>query len=196
MAELWNDNGIGTRLGEALIALLRTYTMEQISVKMICNVAGINRSTFYNYFDDKYKLCDAVMNASVEVFLGLFEERIAKSNKTDTALKPEQYLLSEETLEYYLELVREHREVFRLFALNEGPFYSSEQYEQLVTNIVLPVLKRYDLDDVRQADYMSAFYLGAIHSVVLSWIKNDCEESSAYIADVIRRCLNIPEEFI
>jgi len=196
MAELWNDNGIGTRLGEALIALLRTHTMEQISVKMICNEAGINRSTFYNYFDDKYQLCDAVKNASIEVFLGMFEERLAKSNKPENALKPEQYLLSEETLEYYLELVREHREVFRLFALNEGPFYSSEQYEQLVMNIALPVLKRYDLNDVRQADYMTAFYLGAIHSVVLSWINNDCEESVPYIANVIRRCLNIPEEFI
>ena len=63
-------------------------------------------------------------------------------------------------------------------------------------NIALPVLKRYGLNDVRQADYMSAFYLGAIHSVVLSWINNDCEESVLYIANVIRRCLNIPEEFI
>ena len=88
MAELWNDNGIGTRLGEALIALLRTHTMEQISVKMICNEAGINRSTFYNYFDDKYQLCDAVKNASIEVFLGMFEERLAKSNKPENALKP------------------------------------------------------------------------------------------------------------
>lgn len=196
MAKLWKEDGIGTRLGEALIALLRTHTMEQISVKMICNEAGINRSTFYNYFDDKYQLCDAVMNASVEVFLGMFEERLAKSNKQENALKPEQYLLSKETLEYYLELIREYQDIFRLFALNEGPFYSSEQYEQLVTNIVLPVLKRYDLNDVRQADYMSAFYLGAIHSVVLSWINNDCEESVTYIANVIRRCLNIPEEFI
>ena len=196
MAKLWKEDGIGTRLGEALIALLLTHTMEQISVKMICNEAGINRSTFYNYFDDKYQLCDAVMNASVEVFLGMFEERLAKSNKQENALKPEQYLLSKETLEYYLELIREYQDIFRLFALNEGPFYSSEQYEQLVTNIVLPVLKRYDLNDVRQADYMSAFYLGAIHSVVLSWINNDCEESVTYIANVIRRCLNIPEEFI
>lgn len=63
-------------------------------------------------------------------------------------------------------------------------------------NIVLPVLKRYDIDDVRQADYMSAFYLGAIHSVVLAWMQNDCRESTAYIADVIRSCLHIPEEFI
>ena len=113
MAELWNDNGIGTRLGEALIVLLRTHTMEQISVKMICNEAGINRSTFYNYFDDKYQLCDAVMNASIEVFLSMFEDRLSKMDHADNALKPEQYLLSEETLEYYLELVREHREVFR-----------------------------------------------------------------------------------
>ena len=196
MAELWNDNGIGTRLGEALIVLLQTHTMEQISVKMICNEAGINRSTFYNYFDDKYQLCDAVKNASIEVFLGMFEERLAKTEHADMALKPEQYLLSKETLEYYLELVREHREVFSLFAMNEGAFYSSEQYEQLVNNIVLPVLKRHDLNDVRQADYMSAFYLGAIHSVVLSWIRNDCDEPVSYIANVIRRCLNIPEEFI
>lgn len=196
MAELWNENGIGTRLGEALITLLHEYSMEQISVKMICQKAGINRSTFYNYFDDKYQLCDAVMNASIEVFLGMFEERIDQANSTQKTLKPEQYLLSSETLEYYLELVREHRDVFRLFALNEGPFYSSEQYEELVNNIVLPVLQQYQIDDVRQADYMSAFYLGAIHSVVLSWIENDCEESVKYIANIIRRCLHVPEEFI
>lgn len=196
MAEMWKEDGVGTRLGEALIRLLREASLEQISVKMICSEAGVNRSTFYNYFDDKHQLCDAVMNASIEVFLQKFEERIEESEQRKKTLKPEQYLLSNDILEYYLELVREYRDVFRLFAMKEGTFFSSRQYDQLVMNIVLPVLKRYDIDDVRQADYMSAFYLGAIHSVVLAWMQNDCRESTAYIADVIRSCLHIPEEFI
>lgn len=196
MPELWEKDGVGTRLGEAIIHLLRESTIDKISVKEICAEAHVNRSTFYNYFDDKYQLCEAVMNAAVEVFVETFEERIAFLKKDDIELRPEKYLTSNEILGYYLELIRKYRDVFEIFAMNQGMIYSKEQYDELVTTIVLPVLKQYQIDDVRQADYMASFYLGAIHSVVLAWIRNDCEEPTSYIADVIRRCLHIPNQFI
>lgn len=195
MKETWNQTGIGARLGEALITLLGRHTIDQISVKDICHEAHINRSTFYNYFDDKYQLRDAVMEASIEVFIETFQERVDEIRKRAKSLRPEQYLISDEILDYYLELVREYREVFLCFAMSQGTFYSEEHYQSLVETIVLPVLKQHGIDDKQQAEYMTVFYLGAIHSVVLAWLRNDCADSVDYIANIIRTCLHIPKEY-
>lgn len=55
------------RLAAALAALLDERGFDEISVRMIAARAGVNRSTFYTYFSDKYGMVD-----------DLFRERFAQ----------------------------------------------------------------------------------------------------------------------
>lgn len=41
---------------ESLIELMSTYPLSKVSVKMICEKADINRSTFYAHYQDQYDL--------------------------------------------------------------------------------------------------------------------------------------------
>ena len=195
MTERWDTTGIGTVLGEALIRLLQTSTIDKISVKDICEEAHVNRSTFYNYIDDKYQLLDAVMFASTEVFIEKCQAFVDEWALADPELKQEYFLVSRKMLIFYLELVREYRGVYRSFAMHHGTFSSNEQYDYLVRGIVLPMLEKYSIHDERMADYMTTFYLGAIHSIVSRWLENDCSDPPEYIADIIRLCLRIPDDF-
>ena len=43
-------------LFDALLELMKEKTFEEIKVSDICNLALVNRSTFYAHFDDKYDL--------------------------------------------------------------------------------------------------------------------------------------------
>lgn len=43
---------------KAMFALLSTMPFEKVSVTELCDSSGYPRSTFYNYFDDKYDLLD------------------------------------------------------------------------------------------------------------------------------------------
>ena len=43
-------------LRNAMMSLLKTHTFDSITVKEICDVALINRMTFYKHYEDKYDL--------------------------------------------------------------------------------------------------------------------------------------------
>ena len=43
---------------EKMIAILADMSLEEISVRKICDICNYPRSTFYNYFDDIYDLMD------------------------------------------------------------------------------------------------------------------------------------------
>lgn len=42
----------------ALVDLMAEYPFQEISTKMICAYCNINRSTFYDYYKDKFDLLD------------------------------------------------------------------------------------------------------------------------------------------
>ena len=49
-------------LYEGLLNLMKDKSFEEINVVDICNAALINRSTFYDHFNDKYELLQALMD--------------------------------------------------------------------------------------------------------------------------------------
>ena len=48
-------------LAESLRILMDRYLFEKITIKQICNEAGVIRATFYNYFDDKYDCLNSIV---------------------------------------------------------------------------------------------------------------------------------------
>ncbi len=47
-------------LRDSLIELLHEQPIEQISVKALCEVADVNRSTFYNHYKDQYDMLQKI----------------------------------------------------------------------------------------------------------------------------------------
>ena len=47
---------------KSLIDLLKIYPFENISIKMICANSNVNRSTFYDHFQDKFDLLSKIQN--------------------------------------------------------------------------------------------------------------------------------------
>lgn len=52
-------------LREALLVMLKTYNINKISIRELCKVAGINRTTFYNHYGSQYD----VLNEIAEMYL-------------------------------------------------------------------------------------------------------------------------------
>jgi len=59
--------------------LMRTTSVEQITVTQICQAAGISRVTFYIYYDDKYMLLDDFFDDLWESVLVSYKEKISDS---------------------------------------------------------------------------------------------------------------------
>lgn len=77
-------------LYRGLMNLMKKKPFEEINVSEICKESLINRSTFYDHFNDKYELIEYLMND----MRNELNEKINKSNKTNTIK------------EYYIELMR------------------------------------------------------------------------------------------
>ncbi|MDN8847868.1 TetR/AcrR family transcriptional regulator, partial [Staphylococcus aureus] len=45
---------------KSMILLLEEHPFENITIKMLCAYSGINRTTFYDYFVDKYDLLSTI----------------------------------------------------------------------------------------------------------------------------------------
>ncbi len=63
-------------LKNALIELLSQKNIRQVSIKEICEKAGINRTTFYKYYQDEYDL----FNEIEKDFLNLIRTKLGESD--------------------------------------------------------------------------------------------------------------------
>lgn len=62
------------RMDEALVALLNQKPFEFITVKEICNQAGVNRSTFYLHYETIGDLLAETVEATNKDFLSYFAQ--------------------------------------------------------------------------------------------------------------------------
>ena len=84
---------------EALIYLLENKDIEYITIKEICNKAGVNRSTFYLHYENINDLVEETMNYINKKFMNYFNEntkefieKIKNSKLEDLKLIEKKYL--------------------------------------------------------------------------------------------------------
>ena len=63
------------QIKQAFLSLRHKYTPEKIKVKDICELAMINKTTFYKYYVDSFALADEVEETSMEMLMSEFSEK-------------------------------------------------------------------------------------------------------------------------
>ena len=102
------------RMDEGLIALLEKKDLEYITVKEICEKAGVNRSTFYLHYESIADLVNEAMESVNERFLSYFTKR--KKEFADQISEKELndlVLITKDYLRPYLQFVYDNKHVYR-----------------------------------------------------------------------------------
>ena len=180
-------------MNEALILLLEKKEYSFITIKEICEKAGVNRSTFYLH----YETIDDLLSETIE-YVGkkihkkfnnkvLDKQTIENSNLEDLFLVTPEYLLP------YLEFLRENKAIYKI--AYSQPNVLKEQYivSHLFKNIFEPILDRF-LVPRKEQKYMMSFYLNGMSAVMIEWIKNDCKVETQTILDILMKCLNLGDK--
>lgn len=176
---------------EALISLLETKDFEYITIKEICNKAGINRSTFYLHYESINDLVEETMTYINNKFINYFNENTLNFiNKINESNLDELKLVQEKYLTPYLTFVKDNKTLFKASFNNPRGMYALERYNSLKENIFIPILIRFGVNKNEQ-DYIITFYISGIISIIKEWINRDCEESIQYIEDIIIRCVDM-----
>lgn len=175
-------------MDEALLSLLEKKEIDFITVKEVCLKAGVNRSTFYLHYETVDDLLQEALAYTTkqfeEKFHASFEEKGADP-LNDLMLITPKYILP------YLEFLKEHRKVY-MAALKKPHVFQTDSYsDNVLRQFIFPILKKYGVPESEQK-FILAFYVGGMHDLVFSWVKDGCKEDVGFVCSVMMKC--VPKE--
>ena len=178
------------RMDEALIALLEQKDLEYITVKEICQRAGVNRSTFYLHYETISDLVNEAVERINERFVSYFPQRAEEFlADLDRRAREDLILVTRAYLIPYLNFIRDNKKVYRAAFRNPGGMQAHTRYEHLKLHILEPILERFDIPEA-QRSYRIAYYVEGIMAIVREWLRQDCTDNVEMIADIIESCVH------
>jgi len=179
------------KMHTALLTLLDSKDFELISVKEICETAGVNRSTFYLHYDNVNDLLHETVEAVYKDFFGRFGAEGSGALDIDERKEDELFLVTPKYLMPYLDFVEENRKLFYLMYEKNEMMGAEKTYETWFKTIFGPILTRFGVPQKEQPLIM-VFYLKGIIGVVTEWVRGGCTESKDEIISVIQKCIIKP----
>lgn len=177
------------RMDEALLSLLEKKDLEYITVKEICERAGVNRSTFYLHYEtmgDLLAESAEYLNEQFIAHMKLVPAEVLSSLHDCPA--QELYFITPEYLRPYLSYVAEHRRLFQKVLENPSVMDAKGTYDKMFRHVFSPILSRFQVAQKDQG-YMMAFYIRGLMAVISQWLKNGCTDSVDQIIAIMERCV-------
>lgn len=177
------------RMDEALMSLLEKKDFEYITIKEICSAAGVNRSTFYLHYENTSELLDESISLIQEKFSSYFDVKAhSLIKKLEDCPKDDLIFITPDFLMPYLNFIKDHKRLYEASIKNPSNFKSTDTYNKMFRHIFSPILERFSVPE-GEKNYIMAFYLNGIASIVSEWLKDDCKKPIDDISDMIIRCV-------
>jgi AcrR family transcriptional regulator len=168
---------------EALLEMLKTRKIKKISIRELCQVAGINRTTFYNHYGSQYD----VLNEIAETYIQNTSFAVINDIATSKSI--------EECLTQVLQYMKDHLEFAKLVLVQDNYdlithiTISLPQFDQMVIEHLPEDL---ELDDKKA---IASFVQHGTVRLLKEWIFSDClkppEEEAKLILYIVGRTIGI-----
>ena len=150
------------KIERAFINLIQNKELEKISVSKICELAKVNRTTFYANYIDIYDLVDKIKERMLLEFADIF-----KNNRGATR---NNYLK-------LFEHIKENQIFYKTyFKLGFDVNYDITYYDKKLAK---------ETFDNKFINYHCEFFKAGITSIIKMWLKNGCQEDPKDILDII-----------
>lgn len=177
------------RMDEAFLELLEKKDFAYITVKEICEKAGVNRSTFYLHYETVSDLLAESARYIITQFVEAMPHDTAEfMSQIQTRPLEELYLITPEYLTPYLNYIKKHRRIFRTTLEQASVLGMNDAYLSLNRHVFMPILNRYHVP-LSSQKYMISFYINGLMGIVNEWLKEDCEDSIERMISVIQVCI-------
>lgn len=177
------------RMDEAFLTILEKKDFAYITVKEICEAAGVNRSTFYLHYETMADLLSESVSRMNEQFLAYMEkDSEAFVEKLQNCPSDELYLITPEYLTPYLSYIEKHKRLFRTAMGNAAVLGMDKSYDRMFRHVFMPILDRYGVPQ-QDRHYIMAFHIQGLMAIISEWLKNDCDDPIAYVVDMMQRCV-------
>ena len=179
-------------MNEALLSLLEKKDFEYITVKELCNKAGVNRSTFYLHYETMNDLLNETINMIEKKFYSSFNKDLKIDDLIKKDDKKDLILVTSEYLKPYLHFAFENRKVFKL-ALKRATLFNSENaFSKMNKEYFTPIMNHFNINEKIQL-FVLMYYCSGLVSIISKWLDNNCQESVDEIIDIMKYCLRLDE---
>jgi AcrR family transcriptional regulator len=177
------------KMDEALISLLEKKEFAYITVKEICEVAGVNRSTFYLHYENTSDLLRETTQYILDKHFSYYDVD-AKDviDRLDIFDQKELIFVTHEYLMPYLTFIKENRRIFKIAIKEFQAMNMNKVYDKMFKYIFEPILARFHVSPNKRP-YVIKFYLTGVFAVVMEWLNNDCAEDINLVIEVITDCV-------
>ena len=166
-------------MDEALLLLLEQKDFDAITVKEVCQKAGVNRSTFYLHYE--------TMNDLLEETVAFINDRFKASLAAVPTEDPSRVILtSEKYLRPYLKFIKENMRAYRVIHQKDHLFNSQKTFESFYQSIFSPALTFFGVSE-REKKYVFAFYTQGTVAIIGKWLESNCQDEIDLIVDLIMR---------
>lgn len=167
-------------MDEALLVLLEKKDYEFITVKEICQTAGVNRSTFYLH----YEKMDDLLEETVSYVSNKFNSKL-KIIDADAEITKE-ILTSDKYLRPYLSFIKENKKIYRLMHDKPYLFHIDKITNRLYKDIFDIALTNFKVKE-EEKKYIFSFYTEGVIGIIKRWLEEDCNDEIDFIIGIIER---------
>ena len=165
-------------LKTSLTNMLQTQNIYQISIRELCENAGINRSTFYKYYGSQF---DLLSEMEQDLLVSIEEVLTAQDNYSKNAI--EQILIY---LENDIEFIR------LLINSNVDPefpkkLFSLPPIQRMLSELMASIPEE-------EFDYYHRFLLFGAYEIVRTWVNKENREKPEWLAALLFRMIMTPKE--
>lgn len=159
---------------QALVELLQTKELNQISVSDLCKRTNLNRSTFYANYADIYGLADAIREKLEAQVAELYKGEIAEGFNSNNYLILFRHIMQNQIF---------YRTYFKLGY--------DEKYKILIYDYNLA---KKHLDN-RFIEYHMEFFKSGLTRIIKLWLQSGCKETPEEMFEIIKSEYRGREEF-
>lgn len=175
-------------MNDALILLLEKKDFELITVKDVCEKAGVNRSTFYLHYETMDDLLSETLENLNKSFIQKFNEADVPKLNLQTNSLEELVLVDERRMIPFLEFVRENVHVYKAFSLHPVLFDIRKIYQSMFDGVFQPILSRFGFVE-KESRYMMEYYFNGMMALVMKWASGGCKENVQEICRLLLLCV-------
>lgn len=162
-------------LKDSLINLLKSKSIQKISISEICQNANINRATFYNHYQTQFDLLNEIENDIIEQLDNELDN--CPINSSDELLL---------RLEIICDFIKRNEEIMKLLFINnsqDSPFILKLfRVEKSIGEMPSNFFETYGQDGI---DLLITFLVTGGYNMLKKWIVNDMHKSSKEMAELI-----------
>ena len=177
------------KMDEALITLLEKKDFEYITIKEICDTAGVNRSTFYLHYENTSDLLKETTRYIIDKHLAYYEiDQKRISLQFETCKHEELLFITNEYLVPYLTFIKDNQRLFKVSIKQFTSLNMDEVYGRMFKHVFNPILERFNVPEKERA-YVMKFYLTGVFAIVMEWLEKNCSDDMATVIKVIIDCV-------